>query len=94
MAYLTDIAGVRVICYYIQDVYVIAGILKNQPDTVLIKETDYIKNPKPNGYRSYHMVLGITLHQVKRGQAVFPCGDPDPHAGDGFLGQYGTSALL
>lgn len=71
MAYLTDIAGVRVICYYIQDVYVIAGILKNQPDTVLIKETDYIKNPKPNGYRSYHMVLGITLHQVK-GKQYFP----------------------
>ena len=61
--HLTDIAGTRVICYYIQDVYLVADILKAQEGTILLRESDYIKNPKPNGYRTYHMILGVSLHQ-------------------------------
>ena len=61
--HLTDIAGTRVICYYIQDVYLVADILKAQEGTLLLRESDYIKDPKPNGYRTYHMILGVSLHQ-------------------------------
>lgn len=59
---LTDIAGLRVTCYYIQDVYTVIDNLKRQPGTIIIKECDYIKEPKDNGYRSYHLILGISLH--------------------------------
>lgn len=68
--YLTDIAGIRVICYYMQDVYTIANILKRQ-DVILIKEKDYIKKPKKNGYRSYHMVLGVTVYHAE-GKQYYP----------------------
>lgn len=62
--YLTDIAGLRVTCYYIQDVYVVANLLKDQPNTIIIKECDYIRKPKENGYRSYHLILGVTVHRT------------------------------
>lgn len=58
---LFDIAGIRVICSYIDDIYTIANLLKTQDDISLIRETDYIKNPKPNGYRSLHLVLKIPV---------------------------------
>ena len=60
--YLTDIAGIRVICFYVQDVYTIVNILKKQMDIIMIKEKDYIEEPKKNGYRSYHLVLGVTVY--------------------------------
>lgn len=56
-----DAAGVRIVCSYIDDVYQIAEMLKSYKDLKLIKEKDYIKNPKPNGYRSYHMVFEMSL---------------------------------
>ena len=62
--YLTDIAGLRVTCYYIQDVYVVIDNLKRQPGAIIIKECDYIRHPKENGYRSYHLILGISLRQT------------------------------
>ena len=52
---LMDIAGVRVICYYIDDIYAIADLLTVQSGFHLRKIKDYIKNPKPNGYRSFHI---------------------------------------
>ena len=59
---LQDIAGIRVICYFVTDIYNMVHILKRQTDLVLIKEKDYIRVPKPNGYRSYHLVLGIPVY--------------------------------
>lgn len=59
---LQDIAGIRVICYFVNDIYNMVHILKRQTDLVLIKEKDYIRVPKPNGYRSYHLVLGIPVY--------------------------------
>ena len=59
--HLQDIAGVRVICYFVRDVDDLAETLKNQKDLILIKEKDYIRRPKPNGYRSYHMVVGVPV---------------------------------
>ena len=56
-----DAAGVRIVCSYIDDVYQIAEMLKSYKDLKLIKEKDYIKNPKENGYRSYHLVFEVPL---------------------------------
>lgn len=61
---LTDIAGVRVICHYVEDIYTVAELLKSHADVEVIKETDYIKNPKPNGYRSLHLVVKVPVYFV------------------------------
>ncbi len=58
---LTDFAGVRVICNYIDDVYTIEKSLLRQDDIVLIRKTDYIKNPKESGYRSLHLVVEVPV---------------------------------
>ena len=58
---LHDIAGVRVICSYIDDIYTVAEKLKQQDDITVITEKDYIKNPKPNGYRSFHMIVEVPV---------------------------------
>ncbi len=68
---LQDIAGVRVICPYISDIYSVKDILLKQPDIKLVEQKDYIENPKPSGYRSLHLVVEIpvylsqTEHRVK-----------------------------
>ncbi len=54
---LNDVAGVRVTCMTVNDVYVISEALLKQDDINLIKMKDYIKNPKPNGYRSLHLIV-------------------------------------
>ncbi len=58
---LTDLAGIRVICHYIDDIYLVSRLLIKQDDITLVKETDYIKNPKPNGYRSLHLVVKVPV---------------------------------
>ena len=59
---LNDIAGVRVICPYISDIYTIKDILLKQPDIELIYAKDYIENPKESGYRSMHLVIRIPVY--------------------------------
>ena len=61
MTNLSDVAGVRIICEFIDDIYSIAAMLAMQDDLKLIKIKDYIKYPKPNGYRSYHMIVEIPV---------------------------------
>ena len=56
-----DIAGVRVICSFVDDIYMLADCLLRQDDIKLIKKKDYIKNPKPNGYRSLHLIVEIPI---------------------------------
>lgn len=58
---LTDIAGVRVICSYIDDVYLIAELLTSQNDIEVIRRSDYISEPKPNGYRSLHLIITVPV---------------------------------
>lgn len=60
--YLLDIAGIRVTCCYINDIYVLAEMLARRDDFVVLKQKDYIKNPKPSGYRSFHLVLNVPVH--------------------------------
>lgn len=59
---LNDIAGVRVICPYISDIYLVRDMLLAQADVRLISEKDYIENPKINGYRSLHIVVEIPVY--------------------------------
>ena len=58
---LNDIAGIRVVCSFLSDIYEVADMLKRQDDIKVIEEKDYIKNPKANGYRSLHLVLEIPV---------------------------------
>ena len=58
---LYDIAGMRVICPYVSDVYTVADLIKSQDDIMLLKEQDYIAAPKKNGYRSLHLVLQVPV---------------------------------
>ena len=63
-----DIAGVRVICSFTSDIYMLADALLKQDDVTLITKKDYIKNPKENGYRSLHLIIEtpIFLHDRKK----------------------------
>ena len=59
--HLNDIAGVRIVCNYIDDIYRLASMLVRQKDLELVCQKDYIRNPKPNGYRSLHLVLRVPV---------------------------------
>lgn len=58
---LNDVAGIRVICSFIDDIYAVADMLLRQDDVTLIKKKDYIKHPKENGYRSLHLIVEIPV---------------------------------
>lgn len=67
---LNDVAGIRIICKFVDDIYRIADMLIKQDDIKLIGIKDYIKNPKPNGYRSYHMIVEIPVFFSNKKQLV------------------------
>lgn len=56
---VTDSIGLRVVCLFIDDVYENAALLKSLPGCTVVQEKDYIRDAKPNGYRSYHMILDV-----------------------------------
>ncbi len=62
---LNDVAGVRIICSFPEDVYLLADALLSQDDIALVNIKDYIKNPKPNGYRSLHIIVAIPIFLAK-----------------------------
>ena len=62
MEYLSDIAGIRIICSFTSDIYQIAEMIAHQADVTVLHVKDYIKNPKPNGYKSYHMVVTVPVY--------------------------------
>ena len=59
---LQDVAGVRVICSFVDDIYRIEECFLSQEDVTLIKRKDYIKNPKPSGYRSLHLIIKTPIY--------------------------------
>jgi putative GTP pyrophosphokinase len=59
---LSDIAGVRVICAFPDDVYALAEALLRQDDITLLRKKDYIANPKPSGYRSLHIIVTVPIY--------------------------------
>ncbi len=70
MTSLNDVAGIRVITAFIDDVYRIADMLVKQDDITLIESKDYIKNPKENGYRSYHLIIEVPVFFSDKKQSV------------------------
>lgn len=58
---LNDIAGIRIVCSFLDDIYALAKMIAKQDDINVIAVKDYIKTPKPNGYRSYHMIVEIPV---------------------------------
>ena len=68
---LLDLAGLRIICYFTSDVYDVVKLLKTFSDVTVIREKDYIKQPKENGYKSYHIVLGVPIYYID-GKQIYP----------------------
>lgn len=64
--YINDIAGIRVICSFVSDIYRIADMISNQSDIKVISVKDYLKNPKASGYRSYHMLVTVPVYLSDR----------------------------
>lgn len=69
-ANILDIAGIRVVCNYLEDIYVIQKLLLKQEDVKLLKRKDYIEHPKENGYRSLHIVVSIPVFLADRVEAT------------------------
>lgn len=67
---ILDFAGVRVVCNYIDDIYTVADLLTSQDDVRLIKRKDYIEAPKPNGYRSLHLVIETPVFLSQKKEIV------------------------
>lgn len=61
MNQIHDIAGVRVVCSFIDDIYRLARLLAGQDDITVVEIKDYIQNPKPNGYRSLHLIVQVPV---------------------------------
>ena len=69
-ANIHDVAGVRVCCSFVEDVYMLADSLLSQDDVTLIEMKDYIKNPKSNGYRSLHLIVSIPIFLANEKQSM------------------------
>lgn len=59
--YINDVAGIRIICSFTSDIYKISELIRKQSDVKVLKIKDYIENPKPNGYTSYHMIVSVPI---------------------------------
>ncbi|NDI34496.1 GTP pyrophosphokinase [Chengkuizengella sediminis] len=68
---IRDIAGVRVTCSFVSDVYVISEMLQKQKDIKVIEYKDYIENPKPNGYQSLHLIIEIPVFMSDREEHIY-----------------------
>jgi len=71
MQHLQDIAGIRVVCAYLNDAYAIADLLSKQDDLRILRVRDYIKEPKPNGYRSLHLIVEVSVF-LSSGKELLP----------------------
>ena len=59
---MQDIAGIRIVCQFVDDIYKVVDLIHTRADVEVIEERDYVKNAKPSGYRSYHMVISYTVY--------------------------------
>ncbi|ROR74472.1 GTP pyrophosphokinase [Bogoriella caseilytica] len=67
---IRDIAGIRITCSFVSDVYWIASMLERQPDLTILQVKDYVAKPKPNGYRSLHLILEVPIFLSDRTEQV------------------------
>jgi len=68
--FINDIAGVRVTCSFIEDVYMLVDSILSQDDITLVEKKDYIANPKPNGYRSLHLIVSVPIFLINEKRTV------------------------
>ncbi len=68
---IQDIAGIRITCSFISDIYELSNMLQSQSDIKVIECKDYIKNPKPNGYKSLHLILQIPIFMSDRVEQTY-----------------------
>lgn len=66
-----DIVGIRIVCSFISDIHRISEMIQEQKDITLVATKDYIKNPKPNGYQSLHLILSIPVFMSDREESVY-----------------------
>ena len=67
---IRDIAGIRITCSFVSDVYWVASMLSQQPDVTVLQTKDYIADPKPNGYRSLHLIVQVPVFLSDRAEDV------------------------
>lgn len=65
-----DAAGVRLVCPFVQNVDQTVRLIRRIPGIQILREKDYIRNPKPNGYRSYHMILSLPLRFLEKSRSI------------------------
>ena len=68
---IKDIAGIRITCSFLSDIYELSKMLANQKDIRVVDYKDYIKNPKPNGYQSLHLILEIPIFMSDREELTY-----------------------
>lgn len=68
---IRDVAGIRIVCPFISDVYKVSGMIERQMDVELVERKDYIQKPKPNGYQSLHLIIKIPVFMSDRVEKVF-----------------------
>ena len=66
-----DIAGIRIMCQFVDDIYKVVEIIKNRSDMTIYEEKDYISNAKPSGYRSYHLVVKYNVETMEGSKTIF-----------------------
>ena len=81
---MDDIAGIRLICQFVEDIAKVEELIRARSDMEVVAVKDYLHNIKPSGYRSYHLIIAYTVETLD-GPKKYPCRDPDPHDGNGFL---------
>lgn len=92
-AHLYDIAGMRIVCPTVQDVYAVARMLRSLQGMYVVRERDYIHKPKENGYRSLHIVLNVPVCLIE-GTRYVPGGGAGANPRDGRVGEHGARPLL
>ncbi len=69
--HIKDIAGIRITCSFVSDIYQISNMLQGQNDLAIITVKDYIQNPKPNGYKSLHLLVKVPVFMSDRQESVY-----------------------
>ncbi len=68
---LYDLAGIRIMCQFVEDIYKVVEIIKARRDMEIVEEKDYLKNPKPSGYRSFHMIVKYAVETMDGTKDIF-----------------------
>lgn len=66
-----DIAGIRIMCKFVDDIYKVVDIIRNRKDMTIYEEKDYINNAKPSGYRSYHLIVTYNVETMEGSKTIF-----------------------